>query len=108
MAETAKVAEPVAVGRDDVPRSLGGRGLGQRVLEGAHVVVPPGALLEVAERELPALARVVVALLEPLALLVARSMCRKNLTIVVPVSPAAARTRESGGSARHTAGGTSS
>ena len=44
---------------------------GERVVEGGLVVVPELALLEVAELELPALRRVVVALLEALALLVA-------------------------------------
>ena len=49
---------------------VGRRRLRERVVERRLVVVPELALLEVAHRELPALGRVVVARLEPLALLV--------------------------------------
>ena len=65
-----QVAEPLPVRRDDVPRRTRRRAsCAQRVLVRGQVVVPVLALLEVAQRELPALRRVVVARLEALALL---------------------------------------
>ena len=66
-----QVAEPVAVRRDDVPGRRRGRGPAEHVVERRLVVVPALALVEIADRELPALGRVVVAGLEALALLVA-------------------------------------
>ncbi len=69
---TARLRNHLRFGRDDVPRCPVGRGLRDRVVEGDLVVVPPLALGQVGHRELPALRGVVVARLEPLALLVLR------------------------------------
>ena len=66
-----EVARPVVVGRDDMPGRRVGRGLLDRLLPGRCVLVPAAAIVQVAGPELPALLRVVEALLEPLALLVA-------------------------------------
>src|SRR3954451_5154929 len=63
------IAEPLAVGRDDVPRRVLGRGTGDGLLVGLRVVVPPGALREVPPLELPALRRIVEALAQPVGLL---------------------------------------
>src|SRR3954447_15917492 len=68
------VAEPLAVGGDDVPGRLLGRGVRDRLLVGGLVVVPALALGEVAGVELPALGRVVEARLQPLRLLLARDV----------------------------------
>src|SRR5688572_17238864 len=52
-----EIAIPLRVRRDDDPRRVPGRGLGDRVLVGAGVVVPVLALLPVIEIELPGLLR---------------------------------------------------
>src|SRR4051794_2088999 len=68
------VAEPLAVGRNDVPRRVLGRRACDRLLVGAHVLVPALALGEVAAAKLPALLRVFEALAQALGLLVARDV----------------------------------
>src|SRR4051812_2923685 len=94
------VAEPLVVGRDDVPGRMLGRGAGDGLLVGLHVVVPPGALGQVPPLELPALGRIVEALAQPLGLLLARDVqeqlddaragvVQQRLEVVdVPVAPA--------------------
>ena len=51
------LCHPLVVGRDDVPRRPRRRRRRERVLEGAHVVVPASALGDVGRVELPLLAR---------------------------------------------------
>ena len=66
-----QVPEPLVVGGHDVPRGRCRRCLRQGVLERRLVVVPVLPLLEIAQRELPALRRILEARLEALPLLVA-------------------------------------
>jgi hypothetical protein len=66
-----QIAEPIPVGRDDVPRRLGRRAARQGILVSGDVSVPARPLFEIAEPELPALLRIVEPGLEALALFVA-------------------------------------
>ena len=66
--------EPLVVGRHHVPRRFGAAGLADRFLVGRHVFRPQLALGDVAQRELPALVRLVDAVEEALALFLARDV----------------------------------
>src|SRR4029077_9383495 len=61
-----EVAEPVSVGRDDVPGREVRRTALEDCLKGSLVVGPELSLVQVAHLELPLLGRVVDPLLEPL------------------------------------------
>ena len=64
----------LGIGRDDRPRRPRRSGRGDRLAVRLLVGVPAGALLEVADRELPVLGRVVEPVLQALALLVLRDV----------------------------------
>jgi len=64
-----QAAEPLAVGRHDIPRRPLCAGLAQHGLEGPLVVLPVAPVPDVAGGELPVLLRLVDALEEPLGLL---------------------------------------
>ncbi|KAG1647661.1 Ribonuclease VapC9 [Nymphon striatum] len=69
-ARDQQIAEPLAIGRNHVPRRLFGAGLSKHLGERCLVVVPELAFFEIAGRELPVLLRLVQARLQAFFLLV--------------------------------------
>ena len=69
-----EIAEPLLIGRDDVPGGVLLRAVRQRVLESLDVIVPAIALAVIGRADLPLPRGIVEALLEPRELLLLRDV----------------------------------